>query len=255
MALSERGRAQAEALGAAFADEKVDLVVHSALQRTKETAAAVLKRHPSVPTLRVAGLDEISWGVWEGGTSTPGLQTLWKIWEDGNFYAKAPNGESPIDVEERSTPEIYKLLERPETDIVIVAHGRLLRVLLASLLFQDLTYMEAFTHTNTCVNIIDCAVSSAPEKDHAALEEFAKSGINVTRRERTKDDNILAPDTSGADEKGGPPGFTAADIIMGDGRKDKASPKIAHATNIGFKVTMMNDSTHLTPELRSRRWN
>ncbi|RKO95912.1 hypothetical protein CAUPRSCDRAFT_12389 [Caulochytrium protostelioides] len=39
--------------------------------------------------------------------------------------------------------------------VAVVAHGRLLRILLSSLVCADLRLMEQFQHHNTCVNVVD----------------------------------------------------------------------------------------------------
>jgi hypothetical protein len=71
----------------------------------------------------------------------------------------SPNGESPLQVERRAIPVIYKLIEtRPENTIVFILHGRLMRIILSSLLYHTLDQMGSFTHHNTSVNILDAII-------------------------------------------------------------------------------------------------
>ncbi len=94
----------------------------SNLQRAKQTAQIVAKNHPNAKFIEVEDLAEISWGTWEG-SSTPMLPDLLNSWEGGDYsgtlenlilLAKSPLGESPIEVERRSVPALYKcILENP----------------------------------------------------------------------------------------------------------------------------------------------
>ena len=63
--LNERGKAQAQALGAHFAEETVDLVLSSPLSRAYETAKAVADA-AGAPIETAEDLTEIQFGVWEG---------------------------------------------------------------------------------------------------------------------------------------------------------------------------------------------
>lgn len=77
------------------------------------------EKHLDVPLIEIEDLAEISWGAWEG-KQNPGLWKLLKSWETGNYSAKAPQGESPLEVEQRAVPVVYNLAQRPEKDIVVV---------------------------------------------------------------------------------------------------------------------------------------
>lgn len=76
--------------------------------------------------------------------------------------ARAPGGETPIEVRERVLPIIYSLLSRPEQNILVVVHGRLLRIVLSSILYGNLYHMQSFNHRNTCVNVVDIVYEPQP---------------------------------------------------------------------------------------------
>lgn len=59
--LSSRGREQAEAFALRFKDVKVDCIVSSDLERSRETASYVQKFHPNAQYIEFAELREISW--------------------------------------------------------------------------------------------------------------------------------------------------------------------------------------------------
>ncbi|RKO91737.1 putative phosphoglycerate mutase, partial [Blyttiomyces helicus] len=157
--LNETGRKQAELLRDRFANVPIDVFVSSRLKRAKQTAEIVKQNHPDAPLVEIEGLAEISWGDWEG-EKVPALNGLLASWEDGKYDAKSPSGESPMDVEERSVPALYGMLERPEQTFLVVVHGRLLRIMMSSIFYHTLRHMQSFTHHNTTVNIVDVIIET-----------------------------------------------------------------------------------------------
>ncbi|KAJ3168720.1 hypothetical protein HDU87_000965 [Geranomyces variabilis] len=162
--LNDEGVAQAERLRDRLADVPCDLIISSKLKRARETAQFVYQKHSDAPFLEIGELAEISWGEWEG-THHAGLRELWASWEAGDFTAKVPGGESPLEVEKRAVDALYQLMERPESNMIIIVHGRLLRVMMASIFYHSLVRMSEFGHHNTCINVIDVIV----DNDHAKL--------------------------------------------------------------------------------------
>lgn len=157
--LNEMGRSQAEALGDRFADIRFDAIYASSLNRAIETASAIMDRQPDRLNVRCrTAFDEMSWGRFEGMGSSPELQNMldrvFSEWQAGNFEYEVEGGESILDVQKRAVDGFNDVIERHEGGtVLIVAHGRLLRVLLASLLPEfGLPRMQELRHHNTCVN-------------------------------------------------------------------------------------------------------
>ncbi|TPX62660.1 hypothetical protein PhCBS80983_g00327 [Powellomyces hirtus] len=179
--LNEEGTLQAERLRDRLATVPCDIVISSQLQRARQTAQLVHQKHQSVPFLEVAELAEISWGDWEG---------------------TVPNGESPLEVEKRSVQAVYDLLDRPESNLIIVIHGRLLRIIMSSLFYRSLSRMSEFVHHNTCINVVDVIV----EKDHGKLDkgpplntslDTLSTFARTPSGNRVLDDNVkIQPETS-----------------------------------------------------------
>ncbi|RKP25557.1 histidine phosphatase superfamily [Syncephalis pseudoplumigaleata] len=135
--LNDVGRAQARQLGERLASARVDLVAASTLHV-------------------VPGLEEISWGEFDG-KANQNLSPLMDAWNSGDFDARCPGGESAAEVEARALPAIRQLLDEHGGDnrhLAIVIHGRLLRVILSSLLDGVLDRMHTYDHRNTCINQI-----------------------------------------------------------------------------------------------------
>ncbi|KAJ1503660.1 hypothetical protein HMI56_002020, partial [Coelomomyces lativittatus] len=129
--------------------------------RAQQTAHEISKFHPGIQHDIMSDLAEICWGVFEGKMS-PDLSSLKKAWEGGNFDFAPMGGESPSMVcvrVERAFSEIVRkareLKPDSEATVVIVAHGRFLRIALSWLLHQSLYFMETITHTNCNLNVLD----------------------------------------------------------------------------------------------------
>ncbi len=157
-ALNATGRAQAEALARRFAERHLDVIYCSTLRRAEETAEIVARHHEGVPLIRVRDLEEISWGVYEGRPATAEvmqkLEEMVDRWRNGEFAYAAESGESILDVQHRALRALRRILEEHEgKTIMIVTHGRFLRVLLATLLqAYGLERMHEIHHANTAVN-------------------------------------------------------------------------------------------------------
>ncbi|KAJ3297786.1 hypothetical protein HDU79_002260 [Rhizoclosmatium sp. JEL0117] len=235
--LSILGKAQAAALGKRFESEKVDLVVVSTLKRTAETANYIKQFHPNARTIELKDLVEISWGEWEGLPPTKGITDLWKAWEDGNFDAASPGGgESPIDVEARAVPAIYNILRQclpTEQNIAFVLHGRLIRIILASILNHDLSYMNTYHHANTCINVLD-AVILDPES--AKDDELKRRFVNGVQ-------TILNRGPSMIDAVGASLPTTPNTVTRAVGKA--LNPTLAHPNDIVFRAVVLNDTAHL----------
>ncbi|KAI9143018.1 histidine phosphatase superfamily, partial [Paraphysoderma sedebokerense] len=162
--LNAKGLKQAQCLSQRLKNVEVDWIVSSELERAVQTAQEVLKYHPNVPFTKYAALAEINWGIYEGKVS-PDLSTIFDAWKAGNFAAKPPKGESPLECESRVIPCLLSIVHKANTlnnkkqkTVVVICHGRLLRIILASLLHQSLYFMSAFTHQNTGVNVLDFVI-------------------------------------------------------------------------------------------------
>ena len=122
--LTDVGRAQAERLEDALGEWRTPRVMASPLSRALDTCR--LAGFGDRAELSDALL-EWDYGEYEGLT-TPQIRELrpgWDLWRDG-----CPGGESAADVGARVDPLVSELKES-EGDVVLFAHGHVLRVLAA----------------------------------------------------------------------------------------------------------------------------
>ena len=161
--LNNLGRLQAVALAERASSFALDAVYASTLLRARQTAQAVVKRQPALPLSFLRDLEEMSWGDYEGREVTPALRTefdtLREAWRGGNYSFSIGNGESALDVQKRSLRALEYICDRHAGQrVMVVAHGRFLRILLASILTQfGLQRMEALKHSNTGINYLEHA--------------------------------------------------------------------------------------------------
>ena len=122
--LTDDGRAQAERLGEPLRDWTFNRVLASPLSRALDTCR--LAGFGDSAELSDALL-EWDYGDYEGET-TPQISELrpgWNLWRDG-----CPGGEASSDVGARVDPLISEL-KATDGDVLVFAHGHLLRVLAA----------------------------------------------------------------------------------------------------------------------------
>ena len=115
--ITEDGRAQARALGFELANLPLDLCVHTRFGRTEETAAGVLAGR-DVPREVEPLLDDIDVGDLEGRTIDD-----YRSWKRAHTRADPfPGGESLDDAAHRYARGFERLLERPESCLLVVCH-------------------------------------------------------------------------------------------------------------------------------------
>jgi probable phosphoglycerate mutase len=122
--LTEAGRRQARTLGTRLSAWTFSLVLTSPLQRALETCrlAGYGEQAQVRPDLR-----EWDYGSYEGLTSKQieEIHPDWSLWRDGG-----PGGEIAADVGRRADRVIAEI-RRVDGDVLIFAHGHVLRVLAA----------------------------------------------------------------------------------------------------------------------------
>ena len=135
VALTEEGKAQAEALSARLASTPLDAVFTSPLSRALWTAQEVARPHNLEPEI-LTDLTEINFGTWEG-QSIPQLQansrTAWSSWRADPFFNPPAGAETWERIYSRLTRAVRAVLEEKHSTAAIISHGGIIRALLAVL--------------------------------------------------------------------------------------------------------------------------
>ena len=146
VALTERGREQARALGERLAATELDLCAVSEFQRARETADLALEGR-DVPRLVLPELNDIRFGEFEGR-----LLADYRAWARAHGPEdEVTGGESRAESVRRYVGGFRAILERPERTILVVAHSLPIRYALNAAVgglpkpaMEQVPYAEAF---------------------------------------------------------------------------------------------------------------
>lgn len=156
--LNETGHKQAQAFYEAFNHVPFDKIYTSTLLRTKQTVRPFLEQ--GIPSEELIGLDEISWGIYEGKeqneTIMTGFEEVVNSWRNGNLDLRIEQGESPNQLVARQQHAISYMLQQPDEETLLVCmHGRALRIMLCHLTGVPVHLMDDFPHTNTALYVLE----------------------------------------------------------------------------------------------------
>lgn len=130
VALTEVGREAARALARQLANAPIEVAVHTRFARTRDTAGLAA---PGVPLVEEPLLDDIDVGDLEGRTIDE-----YRAWKRAHARSDAfPGGESLDDAARRYVRAFRRLLDRPESCVLVVAHEIPVRYALNAALGSD----------------------------------------------------------------------------------------------------------------------
>jgi len=164
--LSDLGRQQADSLGNALAQQPLGALYCSPLTRARDTAQAIARRHQRNPGGRAAPRDglavqvapeiyEMDYGHLAGrpyDEIAGEMEQVLDAWSLGFIDQAFPGGESPALAQLRLRPFANRVwLEAQSGDVAVVAHGRINRILIATLTGAGLTRLEEFPQSNASI--------------------------------------------------------------------------------------------------------
>lgn len=156
--LNDHGVQQAKAFFNAYQHIPFDKIYTSTLLRTEQTVQQFINK--GIPNEPLIGLDEISWGIYEGqdlnDSILKGFDELVSSWRNGELDLALEQGESPNQVALRQKEAFeYMLQQDQEETILVCMHGRALRILLCHLTGIPISKMDDFPHTNTSLYVVE----------------------------------------------------------------------------------------------------
>jgi broad specificity phosphatase PhoE len=167
VALTERGRAQARALGAQLANAHIDLAVGTSFLRTRETIDIALHGR-GVPVLIEPGFDELQVGDLDGAP----MEAYWSWKQEHTLGDRLPHGESPLEALQRCAAALRRLLARSEAVTLVVMHEFALRYI-ALAAGADLSSLPAGAAGNAVPFLFH---ERATARAAAGLDAMAASG-------------------------------------------------------------------------------
>ena len=143
--LDERGIAQAEALAARLAEVRLDAVVSSPLERTRQTAQRLMAARPDSLFEVDERFTECDYGTWSGRTlKSLAEEPLWRTVQGHPAAAEFPDGESLAAVSARAVAAIRawnaKLGE--QATYAVVSHGDVIKAIAADALGMHLDLFQ-----------------------------------------------------------------------------------------------------------------
>jgi probable phosphoglycerate mutase len=130
--LTEEGRVQAEATAEAMQRVPIKAIYSSPLDRTKETAQAIARKHGL--TVKLArGIGEVDYGRWTDRSMKVLMRTkLWPKVQQWPSGARFPDGESLREVQTRALSAVEKIIEEhPKDSVCCVSHGDVIKLVMA----------------------------------------------------------------------------------------------------------------------------
>ena len=166
--LNSTGLAQAQALAELLSETPIELVVTSPLRRAASTAEIIRdKAHAHVKLLEEERFAEMHFGDIEGHRLSEFGSTYrdtLDAWARGELDVRWPGegGESCQDVADRAMDALQSLSQLPERHLLVVAHSRVNKSLIAALR-GDLSRCSDVQQGNTCLNVLDIAEDGKAE--------------------------------------------------------------------------------------------
>ncbi len=154
--LNEEGNAQAAALGCRLAETKIDAIYSSPLERTVETAQAVLQHHPNLQLQLVDDIGEVHYGEWQGEEIGKLAQRkLWRIVQAFPSRVRFPNGETMREAQIRAVNAIEMIADRhPRATVAVVSHSDLIKMIVAHYLGMHLDLFQRIEISPASLSII-----------------------------------------------------------------------------------------------------
>lgn len=147
--LSEKGREEAAKTALCLKDENIDIIFHTPLKRTLETAE-LINRHHGVKLEAVDAFIEIDVGEYEGlhqDLIMSKYSDIYRQWvTDGE--AKVPGGESFNQVFARVREGVTQIMASGYKNIVVVGHAIVNRAILGILLEMESMIARKFRMHN-----------------------------------------------------------------------------------------------------------
>ncbi|MBM7555395.1 alpha-ribazole phosphatase [Halanaerobacter jeridensis] len=158
VALNQNGEKQAHKLAKRLANEKIDVIYSSDLDRAYKTAKIIAALH-KLPIQQRSNLQEIDFGVWEGLTYEEIKEHYpkqFELWDQNPKENGPEQGESLKDIERRVFETIEEILDEHQGQTILVtAHGGVNRVIISNFLEMPLEKCWRLNQANTAVNIIN----------------------------------------------------------------------------------------------------
>ena len=154
--LNEDGRAQAVALGKRLANVPIHAMYSSPLERTVETAQAIIEHHADLKLQLLEDVGEVRYGDWTGEEIRKLAQRkMWRVIQFFPSRASFPNGEAMRDVQHRAVNALDRLVQQhPRQTVAVVSHSDVIKMILAHYLGLHLDLFQRIEVSPASLSVI-----------------------------------------------------------------------------------------------------
>jgi broad specificity phosphatase PhoE len=156
--LNDRGQAQAKATGIGLSAKKFDAVYASPLSRAYDTAQAIVDHHSDLEIVTEPDLMEINLGQVEGKSFRDvggEFIEVMKQWVVAPEEVTFPDGESPLDVQDRVYPVIDRIIEQHRGErVLIVSHYFVTAMIVCRVLGLPVNSVWRLQMANASISIV-----------------------------------------------------------------------------------------------------
>ena len=157
IALSEKGRTQAQELAIRLGELKVKELRVSPLQRCIETIDPWVSTKSRIRRIEDHGITEVDYGKWSGRTlRSLSREKLWKIVQETPSRVFFPDGEGMANMQARAIESMHLALSSTGTGaVVMVSHGDVIKALVAANLGMRLDDFQRIIIDPASVTVFD----------------------------------------------------------------------------------------------------
>ena len=157
IALSEKGRTQAQELAIRLGELKVKELRVSPLQRCIETIDPWVSTKSRIRRIEDHGITEVDYGKWSGRTlRSLSREKLWKKVQENPSRVFFPDGEGMANMQARAIESMHLALASTGTGaVVMVSHGDVIKALVAANLGMRLDDFQRIIIDPASVTVFD----------------------------------------------------------------------------------------------------
>ena len=157
IALSEKGRTQAQELATRLGELKVKELRVSPLQRCIETIDPWVSTKSRIRRIEDHGITEVDYGKWSGRTlRSLSREKLWKIVQENPSRVFFPDGEGMANMQARAIESMHLALSSTGTGaVVMVSHGDVIKAVVAANLGMRLDDFQRIIIDPASVTLFD----------------------------------------------------------------------------------------------------
>ncbi len=156
--LNAHGQAQAAAIGQRLAATRIDALYASPLDRTVETAQAILAHHPALSLNLLEAIGEVKCGDWQGQElGKLARRKVWRTVQMAPSRFQFPGGETFRSAQQRAVDALELLRERhARQTVAVVSHSDIIKLVVAHYIGLPLDLFQRIEISTASLTVLAC---------------------------------------------------------------------------------------------------